>query len=386
MESMIFKVRPTKEAEFAKLVKKFNRCLKANKMNEIHPVLLGECDIDIKVGSTNLHYSVKGNQYQLSFPDNFIGMDGYRFLGEYRRIDNKWHRTMRSDDIRDELDVCEAHMRCDHCGRDIKNRNGYFFFRDNENNLKVVGSTCVDAFLGYNIRELLEALGDATEFEREGGSPDFDKEIIGIGIESFVAMVADATNGFSAWKKSSEDDSTSSNLKRTIMDVFMCRHGATVRPIENASEIVEKCRNYWKSVYKYDDLSVNSRKSLEGNFVPMRWAGIAGWAVYKAVSDANKPHVPTIDGEIVGKPGERRIMYLTPKNYFSFESQWGKTTYGINFDDADGNHYKTFTTSMNLVDKVRASIGEPISLDFVVVGYDTNRGRNINKIKSARCI
>ena len=130
MESLIFKVRPTKEAEFQKLVKKFNRCLKVSGLQEVQPFLVGKCLIDIKIGSTNLHYSVEGNEYHLAFPDEIISMKGYKFIGEYRRLDEKWHRTMHSDDIRDELEVCEANMRCDHCGRNIKNRNGYFFFRD----------------------------------------------------------------------------------------------------------------------------------------------------------------------------------------------------------------------------------------------------------------
>ena len=244
MENMIFKVRPTKEAEFAKLVRKFNRCLKASGMQEIQPVLLGKCSITLKLGSSDHYYSVEGNEYQLSFPDNMIGMQGYRFIGEYRKIDKKWHRTMHSSDIKDELEVNEGNMRCDHCGRDIKNRNGYFFFRNPQNELTVVGSTCVDAFLGFNVRQLLEALGDATEFERSCGTPDFDKEVIGIGIRSFIELVSATTNSFSTWRRRTDEHPTSAMLKDSLDRMFFGLDAMELKPVANVDGVIAKCREY----------------------------------------------------------------------------------------------------------------------------------------------
>ncbi len=381
MESMIFKVRPTKEAEFAKLVRKFNRCLKASGLSEIQPILLGKCQIDLKIGSSNLHYSVEGNQYQLSFPDGMIGMEGYRFVGEYRKVDGKWHRTMHSDDIHDELEVCEANMRCDHCGKNIKNRNGYFFFRNPQNELTVVGSTCVDAFLGFNVRALLEALGDATEFERSCGSIDFDKEIIGVGIESFIGMVSDATNGFTTWRRNGDEDPTSQKLKNGLNEVFFGKE-KTVPVLDNVQELIQKCREYWSKVYKFDDLTVNSRKALEGNFVPLRWAGIAGWAVFKAVFSATHPAKEFRgNGDFVGRIGEAMTCELIPRKYVPFTNKWGDA-WAIHFDDANGNHYLTFSSSRKLANQIRSSIGKPISLNFTVVGQEVDRGWNVNRIKS----
>lgn len=382
MESLIFKVRPTKEEEFAKIVKKFNRCLKASGLSEVQPILLGKCAIDIKVGATNLHYSVEGNQYQLSFPDEMLGMKGYTFIGEYRRIDGKWHRTMHSSDIKDELEVCEANMRCDHCGRNIRNRNGYFFFRDPNGALTVVGSTCVDAFLGFNVRELLLALGDATEFERSCGSPDFDREVIGIGIESFVAMVSDETCSFTGWKRKSSDDSTAQRLKSRLLDMFFGK-GKPIPELADAKDVVSKCRDYWNTQYKFDDLSVNSRKALETEFVPLRWTGIAGWAVYKAVSESRKPAAPVQNptGEFVGNVGDIIIGSLIPRKYIRFENKWG-VGYAVHFDDKDGNHYLTFTSSSKFMDRIKSSIGKEIALNFTIVAHETDHGRNTTKIKS----
>ena len=383
MESMIFKVRPTKEEEFKKLVKKFNRCLKANGMAQIQPILLGKCQIKIKIGATRHYYCVEGNEYQLSFPDNFLSMNGYRFIGEYRRIEKKWHRTMHSDELRDELEVCEANMRCDHCGRDIKNRNGYFFFRDNNDKLVVVGSTCVDAFLGFNIRELLEALGDATEFSRSYGSPDLDKEVIGIDIDSFVAMVSDATNGFSTWKKKTDEYSTSFRLKNELNEIFFFENRKEIPVIENVDKIIAECRDYWNRQYKFDDLSVNSRKSLEGEFVPLRWAGIAGWAIYKAMSDGRNPKHAVSNNDFVGNVGDKMTCNLIPKRYTPFTNKWGDA-WAVNFVDEKGNRLVTFTSSKSLMQAVRNSIGQAIGLEFVVASHEVDRGGNTTKIRSAK--
>ena len=382
MESMIFNVRPTKEEEFKKLVKKFNRCLKANGMAQIQPILLGKCQIKIKIGSTNLHYSVEGNQYQLSFPEGMVGMQGYRFVGEYRKIDEKWHRTLHSNDIKDELEVCEANMRCDHCGKNIRNRNGYFFFRDSSGELTVVGSTCVDAFLGFNVRALLKALGDATEFERSCGSVDFDKEIIGVGIESFVGMVSDVTNGFTTWRRNSDEDPTSQRLKNDLSNVFFGT-GKTVPVLDNVNELVDTCRDYWNRQYRFDDLSVNSRKSLEGEFVPLRWAGIAGWAVYKAMSDRRNPKRAVSNNDFVGNVGDKMTCNLIPKRYTPFTNKWGDA-WAVNFVDEKGNRLVTFTSSKSLMQAVRNSIGQAVGLEFVVTGHEVDRGANTTKIKSVK--
>ena len=77
---------------------------------------------------------------------------------------------------------------------------------------------------------------------------------------------------------------------------------------------------------------------------------------------------------------------LLPTSHASFNSKWGnKLAYVVNFDDADGNHYKTFTTSKHFMDKVRSSVGNPMLVGFTIAGYETSRGRNINRIKCAKC-
>lgn len=385
METMIFKVRPTKEAEFKKIVKKFNRCLKASGMTEIQPVLLGECDIDIKVGSTNFHYSVKGNEYHLTFPDNVLGMKGYRFIGEYRKLDGKWHRTMHSSDIKDELEVCESNMRCDHCGRNIRNRNGYFFFRDPEEKLTVVGSTCVDAFLGMDVRGLLEALGDATEFERSCGSPDLDKEYIGVGLDSFIGMVSDATDGFTKWVTKKQDNSTSALLKSWLGDIFFGR-GKVVSGVANAGNIASKCRDYWNKQYKFDDFAVNSRKALQGDFVPLHWAGIAGFAIFKAMSDVNPApkQVNAVAGSFVGVVGCTYSKPLVPVKCYPFTGRNGNPMLAIHLDDADGNHYLCFNGKKSVMDAVRNACGKGtrIPFTFKIKEHLTERGQKVNKIVS----
>jgi len=387
MPNMIFKVRPTKEEEFQKLMKKFNRCLKASGFAETQPIFLGECDIDIKVASSNLHYCVKGKKYVLSVPDEIVGMKGYRFIGEYRRIDGRWYRTMQSDDPKDEFEVNERNMRCDHCGRNIKNRNGYFYFRDPNNELTVVGSTCVDAFLGFKVYDLLLALGDATQFERSAGSVDLDKEIIGIGIESFYGLVKEATSNFTVWKRKNHQnptDCTASKLKDELNGIFFGRTGKILPTVADATAQIEKIRGYWNKKFTYNDLAVNSRKILNDTFIPLTWAGIAGWGMYKAMTDDGKETsvqaTETKGGDFMGDIGTTYTGALIPKRFFPFANQWGNA-WGVQFLDENGNHYLTFTSSSKFIDMIRDRIGKATKFKYTISGKDSSRGYNVNKIK-----
>lgn len=391
MEKMTFKVRPTKKAEFDKLMKKLNRCLLASGLREVYPTYIGKCDIRLHISATNLSYNVEGDEYEITLPDEVIGMKGYKFIGEYRKVDGKWYRTMHSTDVKDELEVNERNMRCDHCGKNIKNRNGYFYFRNEENELKVVGSTCVDAFFGYKVFDILKTLGDATIWERTAGSVDLDKETVGIGIDSFVSLVSYATNGFTKWKRVNrqknmlDDDSTSCQLKIAINNAFFGRSNLVVPELPNTNEIVAKCREYWESQFVFDDLSVNSRKALSGDYVPLKWAGIAGWAVYKAVTTDMKKQQPKTSngyygGRFVGEVGDAMTAILTVMRYMPFVNKWGRKSYAIHLEDEQRNHFLLFTNTREFLEK--AGLGKPVKMNFKIYGREVSRGENVNKINS----
>ena len=388
MENIIVKVRPTKEAEFSKLVKKFNRCLKAAGLSEISPTLKGKCKIKIHNADRNLNYTVEGNEYTLAVPESVLKMGEYRFIGEYRKMDGKWYRTMHSDNVRDEYEVRESNMRCDHCGRDIKNRNGYYFFRKPTGELTVVGSTCVDAFMGFKVRELLEALGDATEFERNPGSADFEKEVIYIDIEQFLRLVCGATDGFRKWVKRGEENPTSEVLKSKLSDMFFGDSHEELPVIQDVPGMIDKVRDYWRTQVKFDDMTINSRKSVDGEYVPVKWADIAGWAMFKPLAMANgamsRLEAPVANG-YVGKVGDEMTMDLVPKKCFSFQNQWGDA-WAIHFDDDNGNHYLTFTSSRGLANLVKGSMEQRLKFSFKITGQSIDRGRKVNKINYVKAV
>ena len=86
------------------------------------------------------------------------------------------------------------------------------------------------------------------------------------------------------------------------------------------------------------------------------------------------------NSEFVGKVGDSMARYLTPRKYVPFTNKWGDA-WAIHFDDTDGNRYLTFSSSRRLIDKIRSSIGKPITLKFTVAGQEIDRGLNVNRIK-----
>ena len=190
MDKVTFKVRPSMKQKFNTIVRKLDRCLKAGGFGGFQPRLVGECDIHVDsfVNERRCHYVVKGEEFEAELPVDIAKLGDYRLIGEYRRVDDgRWMKIMHSDDVKDQYEVREDNFRCDHCGRNIRNRNGYYFLRDKDDNLIVVGSTCVDEFLGMDVRGLLDALGDVSIFLNFSGEPgeiDFEKEVICVGMNT----------------------------------------------------------------------------------------------------------------------------------------------------------------------------------------------------------
>lgn len=388
MDKVTFKVRPSMKQKFNTIVKKLDRCLKAGGFGGFQPKLVGECDIHIdqfQDGTRRYGYVVKGEEYEADLPVDVAKLGEYRLIGEYRRVDDgRWMKIMHSDDLKDQYEVSEDNMRCDHCGRNIRNRNGYYYLRDKDGNLIVVGSTCVDEFLGMNIRGLLDALGDMGVFMHEPGEIDFEKEVICVGMRTFVNIVDEMTNGFVKWHKKGEEHETANGIKETMMDIVTGKRAPldTLSDIE-VKTIVESAREYWNGKVAFDDFTVNSRKSIEEDYVSIQWSGIAGFAIFKvkrnAVKEAAKP-ATTGNGSFIGNEGDRISRALIPGRMYQYENQWG-VGYAIHLSDHSGNHYLTFTSSSDAIQRARENFGKEIQAAFTVKCHKTDRGMNVNHIK-----
>ena len=388
MDKVTFKVRPSMKQKFNTIVRKLDRCLKAGGFGGFQPRLVGECDIHVNVftdDSRKCHYVVKGEEYEADLPVDVAKLGDYRLIGEYRRVDDgRWMKIMHSDDVKDQYEVSEENMRCDHCGRNIRNRNGYYYLRDKGGNLIVVGSTCVDEFLGMNIRGLLDALGDMGVFMHEPGEIDFEKEVICVGMRTFVNIVDEMTNGFVKWHKKGEEHETAEGIKETMMDVVTGKRAPldTLSDIE-VKAIVESAREYWNGKVAFDEFTVNSRKSIEEDYVSIQWSGIAGFAIFKvkrnAVKEAAMP-ATTGNGSFIGNEGDRISRALIPGRMYQYENQWG-VGYAIHLSDHSGNHYLTFTSSSDAIRRARENFGKEIQAAFTVKCHKTDRGMNVNHIK-----
>ena len=379
--------------KFNTIVKKLDRCLKAGGFGGFHPVLLGECDINVNVivDGVGCKYIVKGEAYEAEIPVDVAKLGDYRLIGEYRRVDDgRWMKIMHSDDLKDQYEVSEDNMRCDHCGRNIRNRNGYYYLRDKDGKLVVVGSTCVDEFIGMEIRGVFDALGDMNMFLNDPGDPeDFDsgKEFISFGMHTFVNVVDEVTNGFVKWRKKGEEHETAEAIKDAMVDIAKGKRPAVYTLSEDeVKAIVEDAREYWNGKVAFDDFTVNSRKSIEGGNVSMQWSGIAGFAIFKARREAAKAaesaSAPVVsgNGSFIGSEGDRISLALIPGRMYQYENQWG-VGYAIHLSDKSGNHYLTFTSSADAIRRARENFGKEIRAAFTVKCHKTDRGLNVNHIK-----
>ena len=380
MSKMTVKVRPTMEKSFDKAIKKINKALEKSNLLVV-PFLKGECDIHITCN--NNHFLVKGKEYEVEVPDVLMKVGEYNLIGQFEKMEGKWYRTLFSTEIKDEMEVNINNLRCDHCHKNITNRNKYYFFRNKEEKLYVVGSTCVNDFIGFNAEDVLSKMGDIVNIERNGNHfPTIaEAEYVSLEINDFVEIVKELTAGFTKWVKKE----TSISLKDRIKNIFF---GKQEMPnhIDN-SAIIEEVRKYWSNNMEFDDFSVNTRESVKDNFVPVKWAGIAGFGIYKVEGLKNGSFVERKEGNYVGNIGESITKDLNVKKYFSFPSKFrhNETVYGIELIDNEQNHYLTFTNSNSIVNQIRNGMNT-LKANFVITGQEINNGIKVNKIKQLKLV
>lgn len=379
MEKIIVKVRPTMEKSFNKAIEKFNKAI-AKAGENIVPAFIGECNINISIDGNT--FQIKGKEYEVQIPDSIMKLKDYRLIGDYVKMEGKWYRTMYSEEIKDELEVNENNLRCDHCHKNIKNRNEYYFFRDKDGKLVVVGSTCVNDFMGFNAKEILSKMGDIANFTNENhrSMPDFDKEYVSVQINDFIEIVKNFTENFTKWVKGV----SSKEIKENIKQVF---YGKQELAHNDYFDIINEVRNYWNGKIDFDDFTVNTRESIKDDFVPVKWAGIAGFGVYKVQAIKNGSMTEKKPGNYVGNIGESITKDLNVKRTFSFPSKFKRNelVYGIEFRDNDNNSYITFTSSKDLICKVKNGMNT-LKANFIIAEQNFDKGIKVNKIKNIKLV
>lgn len=405
-----FEVRESQEKHFTKLVKDFNKILTANGNKSIMPIKLFnkeiKCQFVTQCGEV-IKYTVPGTVYTMEIPEGIISFHGHTPIGAYYKIDNIWIRKTFNEVYEDQQEVCEQNFRCDHCFKKINNRNGYWFFRDENNKLIVVGSTCVKKYFGVNPEKLLKKLGELVCFENNYPNDDYNYSFFRNGIARFpnricYALVKELTKNFSFWEKNDGNVKGTSRLIKWILGELFNK-----KPSDEAMNIYKKALSnmtdedeknielsklYWKLNNDNDDFSKNTKNIIESDSFPIRLSGYAAFGLFKAVrfyKDRKKVN-PT--GNFVGNLKERMDKALITRKSthytkqilfkYTFECVDGSR---LQFEDSDGNVYVCFCSTPSVIDRAEASMNDFNNYRFTIVEHKTEKNGNriniINRMK-----
>lgn len=397
----VFEVRATEEKTFAKLIREFNSILAYGGKEVIKPVRVGTKDIECRISSASdsFTYTVPGTVYAVNVPDEVLSFNGHTPIGTFTRVGKVWIKHTLTDNTTDIADVSESNFRCDHCGKNIKNRNGYWFFRRGEDGaLVVVGSTCVKKFFGLDPEKLLAKLGALLEYEKDtvrvGGCGKH--EIPTFDLKTCYAVTKKLTNGFKFWeKKDNGKIGTAAKVKNalyqlvgndvsSLLDLFKTVSGLT----DDDMELIELAKSYWQNVSGDSDFTVNTRNIMAAGRLAVTLAGYASFGLFKAINDHNNRKAPAPKGDFVGTIGERITAELIAKDSHRCvrEIQTGWHSYKhqeaskLRFEDANGNVF-TSLSSGKVIAAAEQHLNQPFTYRFTVVKHFTERnGQKVNII------
>lgn len=407
-----------KEKELIAFVKRFNKILGKNGQKEITAVQCGDAIITQTL--RGIPFKTEGHHYSVNIPDELLKMDGYRHIGTYLKVDEKWMRfTTEGVDGVDYAYINESNFRCDHCGKKDSRRKAYYFFKkDGTLEYKVLGKGCADAYFGYNCEAIFDRLAQLQVFERRFNG--FHTPEIMYFDWDFVYAVTDRfTEGFTKW----ENRATSEKIKNFLNAAFFATNtpdngiyaeiGNMMKNTDYAA-LIPVVREYWEKAKPcgyHDDFTWNAKKAVNHDMTSYNWVGIAAYAVFKAVyahrhpAPVVKPMPPAAPvatttatqtttvvrrafnaGNFIGNAGDKMEMTLLPVKVSEFVSNNPYThkteTRGfVMLNDDNGNHYKTFVKE-SLIPALKDAVAHQkrMEFSFVIKRHDTYKGVNYNEL------
>lgn len=407
----IIEIRKSAEKKFDNALKTFNKIAEANGEQKIVAVRLGDTEIhcsNIVVSSlekaviSNFHWTVPGTKYSINIPDNDMAFNNHRLIGYMFKEEDIWIKKSLTDNYYEQEEITEKNFRCDHCGKKINNRKGYYFFHDADDKLVVIGSTCVKKFYGFNAEKVLKKLGEILGFEdidRNCRLEKSEKMNFSVSLRTVYALTKYYTNDFKYWIKKDDPEKvgTSQQVRDAIYGIiFNAPEYATLwnALINNLNEEDDKNINlatvYWMTTNGTKDIDHNIKNVIKEERCPIHLSGYATWGFFKAIKAFQQlQNSNTVVGDFVESVGARIEKNLTVKksshynreifNGWKYEVISGSR---LQFEDELGNTYVNFCSSDKTIGAVEEMMGKEMKLRFTISDHRTeNNGAKTNIIQ-----
>lgn len=309
--------------EWSKKLEKLNRKLaKYNSSVEV----LSKKKVTVPVtrvfsdGDTHKLGDSEAYEYELSEP-SIRGKKGVIYLGKITwKEGTPLVETLRENNLEETFSpyMTNQTFACNHCNT-VRKRSKYYFFEE-AGEVKVVGSSCVQEYMGLDIEGILYASNIffqklETELEEQfmrmrfGGSPDLFE------FSSVVSALEEITENYSKpWEpRTFQEEGTAHYIRNRLM----CSSSPLPQKTSYQEE-VEKIKSLWLNAELNSSFLLNIHASLfEGgevrSLLANRTLGISCWAIYRAMTykppkEKNPESAPS---EYQGEEGKRGTFKAT---------------------------------------------------------------------------
>lgn len=276
----------------------------------------------------------------------FIGITGYTVIGRVDFLnDSAIVKAIQGEEVPAWVrDI--KNTRCDHCNH-RRQRNTLILLKDQaEGTIKVVGSTCLNDFVGHQLAiwSVGALFSIETEIEDILKEPGVSRKNAIYPLDSFMAYVVQEVNQYGYTSKTMAEEKGCASTADILANQFF-GNGVKDTPTKDHRETASKVIAYFASLKDSEvnnDYLHNLRAiAMNGGF-KFSMIGYAA-SMYSAYLRATTKKQQKQQSNFVGEVGKRIVIKnLRVANVFVFDGMYG-ASYLLIMVDTDGNQYKTST-------------------------------------------
>lgn len=275
------------------------------------------------INDDNKYLRISGFDIELSNPIA-KGKQGVQYLGNIKFTDGVMQvHSSNEESLFNRVNTNQRDV-CDHCGKNMKRNNWYFFLEDDK--VKKIGSTCVHEWFGMDIESILAKY---EEFMIYVNSYESDEEFENarandsiFSIENILRSLATVTDEFKlSWQKRSDYTlGTAAEIKMMLLDSKSKTVEVDVEQIK--AIVLEKWNIEASNDFEFNIIEALFNNGKVADMISVKHLGVVCWAIWNAMTTIKKAD-NNISSEYLGEVGDKIEFTATPKCVFSGEGYYG---------------------------------------------------------------